>query len=1055
MATLEERGARARRRGWMIGTLGALLLSMTPGLAMPSAAATAAPNRSLTFSIDYLFQVEDPDGGGLGDGDYFPRVRIGDGPVETGPRIQDNEFEPLGLPEAPNGWVFTNSDLPGDQDTVDITVAMWDWDSGLNTEDDRMDLSPKNNDLELNLVYNFRTGTLTGDDDSFVYGRPCTHSNGLPKGQSCIEGDGDHGHPLANDGRITRLGISVLNDVDADGIPDTVEIHGVRDRTGTMVADLPALGADPCRKNLILQTDFMVDATPATRHSHEIKQGAVTLIRDVLNASPLKAANPCPYPGGTRQDGIGFIHRQGVPIPHQRFMGLENNADFRNARAVNLPAELAPYAHYTIFAHDLIRSEDGRTFDDPGTSGECCEPTRDNNKDFLVTLGTWRLICVADFGLDYRGDDTLQTTPSGDDVADGDQIFVGDNGRCDSTSGHPTDLQVLTPGTGDADARVGTEVDQAGTVLHELGHALGLRHGGDTNEHHKPNYLSVMNYFFQTGIPNSPPPLLVNHTREWQKGAVRLGFSNGTLPPLAESGLLENNGISDGADFTFWWTDNRRDPTGPRLLRAGRGNGPLNWNDSITPGTNAPSFETTGISQNLNNRDGLTTLRDHDDWAAVRFRGPGSPDARGWACSSYPAGSPACAGAGGSAGRELDFDAVIHQEIAFFNRYDPDVKVAKSVDKADAEPGDTLTYQVKLDNIGSGTAASIEVVDSPPTGPDQQRQVPYLGEEGTTTETFTYEIPCETADAAVLTNKATATATDEGGGAEAITGNNSAEASTRVHAPRLTLEKTAPATVNAGEEMKIDLQVANVGSGTATGVTLTDTLPAEVYYSQTLDRGSGPEPSRVTRNPDGTTTLTWSQEALAGGEELAVQFTARPSLLHTAGTRLTDTASVAYGNAKGCTFPPVTASASTTVTEVTPTRDPRSHGYWKTHPQARTWELLARVQATDQRFDASANGELENSEAGAVLGAGGPQPGPVRFQLLATLLDLAARQINASTRIDSELSRRLGARTVGEAVRYAFATLTEPLNSTTAGRYSDTTALLDEIVNNRSEVYDQ
>ncbi|MEV4371863.1 hypothetical protein AB0J71_32665 [Nonomuraea sp. NPDC049637] len=804
MATFMERGAR---RGWMIGTLGGLLSSVTPPLVMPSAAA-AALNRSLTFSIDYLFQVEDPDGGGEGDGDYFPRVQIGDGPVETGPRIEDDEFEPLGLPEAPNGWVFTNANLPATKDTVDITVSMWDWDSGLNTEDDRMDINPKNDDLELNLVYNFTTGALTGDDDSFVYGRPCTHSNGLPKGQSCVEGDGDHGYPLDNDGRITRLGISVLNDVDADGIPDTVELHGVRDHTGAMVADLPAMGADPCRKNLILQTDFMEDLTPATRHSHEIKPGAVKLVRDVLDASPFKATNPCPYPGGTRRDGIGFIHRPGVRIPHQRFMGLENNADFRNARAANLPGELAPYAHYTIFAHDLVRTENGSTFNDPGTSGECCEPTRDNNKDFIVTLGTWRIVCVADFGLDYRGDATLQTTDSGDD------------------------------------------------------------------------------------IPNSPPPLLVDHFREWQKGAVRLGFSSGKLPPLVETGLLENDGISDGTDFTFWWTDNRRAPTGPRLLRAGRGNGPLNWNDSTTPGTNAPLFETGQIGQDINNSGTRSPPNDHDDWAAIRFRGPGSPDDKGWACSDYPAGSPACAGVGGSADGELDFDAVIHQDLGFFNRFDPDVEVAKSVDKTDAEPGDTLTYQVKLNNVGSGTAASIEAVDSPPTGPDQKRQVPYLGEEGTTTQTFTYEIPCETADAAVLTNKATATATDAGGGAEANTGNNTAQAATRVHAPRLTLAKTAPATVNAGEEMTIDLKVANVGSGTATGVTLTDTL--------------------------------------AGGAELAVQFTARPSLLHTAGARLTDTASVVYGNAKGCTFPPVTAAASTTVTEVTPTRDPRSHGYWKT-----------------------------------------------------------------------------------------------------------------------------
>jgi len=38
---------------------------------------------------------------------------------------------------------------------------------------------------------------------------------------------------------------------------------------------------------------------------------------------------------------------------------------------------------------------------------------------------------------------------------------------------------------------------QAGTLLHELGHNLGLKHGGPDHEHYKPNYLSVMNYNFQ------------------------------------------------------------------------------------------------------------------------------------------------------------------------------------------------------------------------------------------------------------------------------------------------------------------------------------------------------------------------------------------------------------------------------------------------------------------------------------------------------------------------------------------------------------------------------
>jgi hypothetical protein len=38
----------------------------------------------------------------------------------------------------------------------------------------------------------------------------------------------------------------------------------------------------------------------------------------------------------------------------------------------------------------------------------------------------------------------------------------------------------------------------AGTFMHELGHTLGLHHGGSDEVNYKSNYLSVMNYMFQT-----------------------------------------------------------------------------------------------------------------------------------------------------------------------------------------------------------------------------------------------------------------------------------------------------------------------------------------------------------------------------------------------------------------------------------------------------------------------------------------------------------------------------------------------------------------------------
>lgn len=44
--------------------------------------------------------------------------------------------------------------------------------------------------------------------------------------------------------------------------------------------------------------------------------------------------------------------------------------------------------------------------------------------------------------------------------------------------------------------------DQAANFMHELGHNLNLRHGGGDDIRYKPNYFSVMNYFYShTGVP--------------------------------------------------------------------------------------------------------------------------------------------------------------------------------------------------------------------------------------------------------------------------------------------------------------------------------------------------------------------------------------------------------------------------------------------------------------------------------------------------------------------------------------------------------------------------
>ena len=52
----------------------------------------------------------------------------------------------------------------------------------------------------------------------------------------------------------------------------------------------------------------------------------------------------------------------------------------------------------------------------------------------------------------------------------------------------------------------GSRTEQAFNLMHELGHNLGLRHGGNDNTNCKPNYLSVMSDLFSLGqlVSNAP-----------------------------------------------------------------------------------------------------------------------------------------------------------------------------------------------------------------------------------------------------------------------------------------------------------------------------------------------------------------------------------------------------------------------------------------------------------------------------------------------------------------------------------------------------------------------
>ncbi|MFT3969368.1 MAG: hypothetical protein QM695_03585 [Micropruina sp.] len=169
----------------------------------------------------------------------------------------------------------------------------------------------------------------------------------------------------------------------------------------------------------------------------------------------------------------------------------------------------------------------------------------------------------------------------------------------DTSSGNafaiPSDSFLVTlgrwPGGGTPDQRVGT-------FIHEFGHALGQKHGGNDHANYKPNYLSVMNYSFQTsGVLKT-------------NGSKYFGYSSFTLPSLNEKKLNEKKGLLSSKAkpyLTKWVCPNYFFRIGGRADRN------LDWtcNGKLSTKTKA----------DLNGDGQLSKLGTHNNWGHIVYGG--------------------------------------------------------------------------------------------------------------------------------------------------------------------------------------------------------------------------------------------------------------------------------------------------------------------------------------------------------------------------------------------------------------------------------------------------
>ncbi|WP_182876927.1 DUF11 domain-containing protein [Microbispora sp. H10670] len=972
----------------MISRISAVAVLLLGMLAMNLAGGTAraAGTRPFSVTITHVECVDDCDEEGLeaaleGHADFYAKVWING--VKQPPGSSDDD------PSTPiidnNGsidpfWVVSTQ-VPDSVVNVPVTIQIWDRDDS--SGDDLGDASPRDDDNNLDFRVSYYNGKWidhTGQEDQVNWPQSCSTGDG---------GDDDEPRVKVCFDVSTE---STSGDSDGDFLLDGWERNGYNaDGDGTVDVDLPGMGADPLRKDLFLE----VDCLAAADHDHCPAQGAVQSVVQAFADAPVDNAD------GTK--------------------GLQLHVDVGNmfrqapgtATTVPRAGAAAPVGTFGNYGGggDRIAEAGNTVVDWDGAAGRPATNffTLKNMNKARDLLFRYALFVHQ---TNYRS--AANDCTSGWAKGIPGVNFIVALGGTNAGGG-------ACWGTDAGGRSVGTQNEQAGTLMHEFGHTLGLQHGGGDSVNNKPNYLSLMNYTFQDcSVPAFPGvvPGGCDYSR------VALSPLNEVLPP----GLDECAGIGvAGAGGNDWDGGGLSGATcGPPLPTANvSANINGDFNDANGNGTQDPGEAAI-----------LGTLNGSEDWNRI-FYGFRTID-------GFPT-------AGRPTEGEPDPDAV-RDNRAFLA---PLVRPEPAVDTtgpAGANPGDTVGYDAKVANTGRGPALSTELTDVRPDGTRAVFDIGLLPVGAGATRHVSVEVPCTAEDGTVLTNRASATAKDMLGNAFSGSGT----VTTTVHAPVLAVSKTATPSVNAGEAITYRITYENTGSGGADDVVVTDVLPAGVYYSRALDKGAGPAPE-VTLNGDGTRTLVWHVGGVAGASgRRTIEYTARPSLLAAPGSTVTNTARVTFTNANGCTYAPVTASATTRITQVPATRDPLSQGYWKNHSQQWTDEILARIQATDQRFEradgSTADGALSPAEVTAVLTAGGPQVNILRTQLLAGYFNLATRRVDADTTVSSAAALRNGVHTVRDAALFAAGTLALPVAGN-GDRYGDAIRILDEINNNRSEVY--
>jgi hypothetical protein len=336
-------------------------------------------------------------------------------------------------------------------------------------------------------------------------------------------------------------------DADGDGIPDSAEVSG-----GTFAGlDLYSMGARTSQKDIFIEVDYMDSTDPGIIPRRESLQKIV----DSFNAQSIKVHFDAGTTFGSTFSTTDFNLGQGsAVVAYEPCVYMDQTTCTLNTSSrrsiYDWKAEYMDLRRRNIFHYLLM----GNSQNANGSNGGAWGIAEVIGNDLLVTMG---------------------------------------NSSFATTTGSPLNLLIN---------------QQAAAIMHELGHNLGLRHGGNEDTNYKPNYWSTMNYLYTSnGLDQAP-----NASTAYQRWRLEKGDGTPTLCSLSNSPCGSPSqffiNFSDGS------SSNLNEAALSEAANIGRGTSGgsyADWNldGSLTAGT---------ISRNLNG-DSATILRDHNDWANLSF----------------------------------------------------------------------------------------------------------------------------------------------------------------------------------------------------------------------------------------------------------------------------------------------------------------------------------------------------------------------------------------------------------------------------------------------------